>query len=146
MNSIDLLNKLIDDADEEYRQKIIKILDVVVPNLDIEFRNDVAQRICFDRDRYNFNKPEDIILMNDGRAFDNPALKTILKEKILKTMEENKGLKPHIGTDGWWCETCGLHSRQLHPRTGYCFHCNTDNWEPEDSEKEMFNNNNTDKK
>ena len=26
---------------------------------------------------------------------------------------------------------CGSHSHQEHPRTGYCFHCNTDNWEPE---------------
>lgn len=128
MNSIDSLNKLIDDADEEYRQKIIKILDVVVPNMDIEFRNDVARKICFDRGR--MNSPEEIILMHDGRAFDNPALRTILTDRILKTMEENKNLKPSIDTR-YWCETCGSHSHQEHPKTGYCFHCNTDNWEPE---------------
>ena len=124
MDTIDLLNKLIEEVDQEYLQKMTSVLDTVIPGLNIELKNSIAYKICFNR---VFMDPIEIILMCDGRAFDNPALRTILTDRILKTMEENKYLKPCINTR-YWCETCGSHSHQEHSRTGYCFHCNTDNW------------------
>ena len=128
MDNIDLLNKLIEEVDQEYLQKMISVLDVVTPELDTKLKNSIAHKICFNR---VFMDPTEIILMCYGRAFDNPALRTILTDRILKTAENNKGLKPCIDDTQYWCETCGSHSHQEHPKTGYCFHCNTDNWEPE---------------
>ena len=127
MNTIDLLNKLIEEVDQEYLQKMTSVLDTVTPGLNMELKNSMAYKICFNR---VFIDPIEIILMCDEKVFDNPALRTILTDRILETMEENKDLKPYIDTR-YWCGTCGSHSHQEHPKTGYCFHCNTDNWELE---------------
>ena len=128
MDNIDLLNKLIEEVDQEYLQKMTSVLDTVIPGLSTKLKNSIAHKICFNR---VFMDPTEIILMCDGRAFGNPELKTILADRILKTAENNKDLKPCIDDTQYWCETCGSHSHQEHPKTGYCFHCNTDNWEPE---------------
>ena len=128
MNTIDLLNKLIEEVDQEYLQKMTSVLDTVIPGLNTELKNSIAHKICFNR---VFMDPAEIILMCDGRAFDNPELKTILADRISITAKNNKSLKPRADDTQYWCETCGSHSHQEHPRTGYCFHCNTDNWEPE---------------
>ena len=128
MDNIDLLNKLIEEVDQEYLQKMTSVLDTVIPGLNTELKNSIAHKICFNR---VFMDPAEIILMCDGRAFDNPELKTILADRISITAKNNKSLKPRADDTQYWCGTCGSHSHQEHPRTGYCFHCNTDNWEPE---------------
>ncbi len=128
MNKINRLNQLISEADQVYKQKILNILDEIVPGIDIESKTEIAKKICWDK--HGFMDSEEIILMHDGRAFDNPAMADILTDRIQKTREKNKELKPIIDKS-YWCETCGSHSHEYHPVTGYCFHCNTDNWEPE---------------
>lgn len=30
----------------------------------------------------------------------------------------------------YYCGTCGAKDGAEHPKTGYCFHCDTDNWIP----------------
>lgn len=131
MNAIDLLNKLIKEVDQEYLQKMTSVLDTVTPGLNMELKNSMAYKICFNR---VFIDPIEIILMCGEGTFDNPALRTILTDRILETMEENKDLKPCINTR-YWCGTCGSHSHLEHPKTGYCFHCNTDNWMIENLEE-----------
>lgn len=59
------------------------------------------------------------------------------KENVVQCLKEvakikNKGLTPDIDTD-YYCLTCGSRTGEEHPETGYCFICNTDNWEPIDS-------------
>ena len=133
MDSIDLLNKLIEEVDQDYLQKMTSIIDTVTPNLETKLKNSIAYKICFNR---VFMDPTEIILMCDGRAFDNPALRTMLTDRIFKTMEKNKDLKPCFDTR-YRCKTCGSHSHQEHPKTAYCFHCNTDNLESENIEEDV---------
>ena len=57
-------------------------------------------------------------------------IKDALKYRISETKKINKDITPYIDTD-YFCETCGSHSHKCDPNTGYCFICNTDNWEPE---------------
>lgn len=128
MNKIDRLTKLVSDADQAYKQSVIGILDEIVPGLDMESKQEITKKICWNR--YGYNSIDEIILMHDGRAFDNLALTDILTERIQKTRKENKELEPDIDKR-YWCETCGSHSHETNPKTGYCFNCNTDNWEPE---------------
>ncbi|RKU69599.1 hypothetical protein DWW91_11435 [Parabacteroides sp. AF17-3] len=128
MNKIDRLTKLVSDADEAYEQSVIGVLDEIAPGLDMESRQKIAEKICWNR--YGYSSIDEVILMHDGRAFDNPALTDILTERIQKTRKENKELEPDIDKR-YWCETCGSHSHETNPNTGYCFNCNTDNWEPE---------------
>lgn len=128
MSKIERLEELIAKADEAYNQQVTNILNEIIPRIDIEARTEIAKKICC-------NRPismdlDEIILMHDGRAFDNPAITDILTERIQKTRKDNKELKPSIDKC-YWCETCGSHSHEAHPITGYCFVCNTDNWEPE---------------
>ena len=128
MNIINRLTQLIADADEAYKQSIIAILNEIVPDLDVESKQEIAKKICWDK--HGSGSPDEIILMYDGRAFDNPASVVILTERIQKTRKDNKDLEPDIDKR-YWCETCGSHSHETNPDTGYCFNCNTDNWEPE---------------
>lgn len=53
-----------------------------------------------------------------------------LKYRKKETRKLNKGVEPCIDAE-YFCETCGSHSHKCDPVTGYCFICNTDNWEPE---------------
>lgn len=126
MDKINRLNMLISDADEAYKKSVENILDEILPCIDMDFRHEVAEKIYRDKHK----SPDEIILMHDGRAFDNPALVDLLTERIQNTRKENEGLKPCIDTR-YWCETCGSHSHEENPKNGYCFVCNTDNWEPE---------------
>ena len=128
MDKKEVLIKSITEANEAYRNSVIKILNEIVPGLDWDYYEDTATKICWTR--HGQMSPDEIILMHDGRAFDNSALIDLLTERIRKTKIENEGLEPCIDKR-YWCETCGSHSHQVHPETGYCFHCNTDNWEPE---------------
>ena len=128
MDKIDRLTRLVADADEAYKQYVLNILHEIVPDLDMESKLEIARKICWDK--HGSDTIDEIILMHDGRAFDNPALVDLLTERIQKTRKENKELDPDIDKR-YWCETCGSHSHETNPNTGYCFHCNTDNWEPE---------------
>ncbi len=49
MGKIDRLKKLISEADETYKQTVIRILDEIVPTIDMEARNEVAEKICWDK-------------------------------------------------------------------------------------------------
>lgn len=51
---------------------------------------------------------------------------SLLKQEAAR---HNEGLAPSIDKDDY-CETCGSRSGECHPKTGYCFVCDTDNWEP----------------
>ena len=128
MKKIEKLSQMVSEAQRVYMKAVIGILDEIVPGLDQEAKDSIAYKICWDG--YGYNGLEEIILRYDGRAFDNPALTDILEERIQKTKEENKDLEPDID-ERYWCETCGSHSHEEHPETGYCFICNTDNWCPE---------------
>lgn len=90
MSKIDRLNQLISEADEAYKQKIINILDEVVPGIDIEARAEISKKICWDK--HGFIDSDEIILMHDGRAFDNSALADVLTDRIQKTRALNKEL------------------------------------------------------
>lgn len=57
----------------------------------------------------------------------DPDIKQALKLRKQYAKSLNKDLKPEIDKN-YWCETCGSHSHQEHPVTGYCFICDTDNW------------------
>lgn len=128
MSKIRILNSLLAQADQAYKNSVTKILDEIVPGLDWEFREDIAQKICWTK--HDSISPVEIILMHDGAAYCNPDLSELLAERIQQTKNENRDIKPGID-ERYWCETCGSHSHETHPITGYCFHCGTDNWEPE---------------
>lgn len=127
MSKIDFLNKSIAEADEIYLNSVLKILGQIVPDIDMESREKIAKNICWEK---HDTDPDEIILMYDGRAFENPALADILTERIQRIRKKNKEIEPEIDKR-YWCETCGSHSHATNPDTGYCFHCDTDNWEPE---------------
>lgn len=60
----------------------------------------------------------------------DPDLQAYLNEVKIKVKEQNKGLKPYLGTScqGFLkCRTCN-NVAKAHPETGYCFVCGTDNW------------------
>ena len=94
MSKIDRLIQLVSDADEAYKQSVINILNEITPGLDMESRQEIAKKICWDK--HGSGSPDETILMYDGRAFDNPALVDILTERIQKTRKENKDLEPDI--------------------------------------------------
>lgn len=51
-----------------------------------------------------------------------------LKDRIRKIRLDNKGIMPDITNHKWKCLTCGRKDKG-HPETGFCFVCDTDNWE-----------------
>jgi hypothetical protein len=53
--------------------------------------------------------------------------KNILKERINVISLRNKNISPVYDTD-YYCGTCGMKDGSEHPTTGFCFHCDTDNW------------------
>ncbi|MDD6210551.1 MAG: hypothetical protein PUB21_08105 [Bacteroidales bacterium] len=73
------------------------------------------------------------IVMSVRRAYrsKDPKIKEALKQRKAETKALNKGLQPTID-DEYYCETCGSHSHKENPTTGYCYICNTDNWEKEE--------------
>lgn len=50
-----------------------------------------------------------------------------LKRRKSQAAKEFKGIKPDLSSD-WFCKTCA-NKKYHHPETGYCFICDTDNWE-----------------
>ena len=84
--------------------------------------------------KINMSKIDRLIqLVSDADEAYKQSVINILNEitqRIQKTRKENKDLEPDIDKR-YWCETCGSHSHETNPDTGYCFNCNTDNWEPE---------------
>lgn len=51
----------------------------------------------------------------------------MLEERKAVIKERNKGLSPKYDKE-YYCGTCGAKDGAEHPETGYCFHCDTDNW------------------
>lgn len=51
------------------------------------------------------------------------------EERKAVIKERNKGLSPEYDKE-YYCGTCGAKDGAEHPKTGYCFHCDTDNWIP----------------
>lgn len=128
MNKIDRLTKLIHDADKVYEQSIINTLDEIIPGLNACLKHEIVQNIRYYG--YRYDSIDEIVLMSGDKPFDNSVLADILAERIQKIREENKGRKPIIN-ERYWCKTCGSHSHEVDPYTGYCFNCDTNNWEPE---------------
>lgn len=59
----------------------------------------------------------------------NPDKMMVLEERKAVIKERNKGLFPEYDKE-YYCGTCGAKDGAEHPKTGYCFHCDTDNWIP----------------
>lgn len=59
----------------------------------------------------------------------NPDKMMMLEERKAVIKERNKGLSPEYDKE-YYCGTCGAKDGAEHPKTGYCFHCDTDNWIP----------------
>lgn len=57
----------------------------------------------------------------------NPDKMMMLEERKAVIKERNKGLSPEYDKE-YYCGTCGAKDGAEHPKTGYCFHCDTDNW------------------
>lgn len=74
-------------------------------------------------------RTDEQILLSVRRAYEHPNLRPALQARIRQVAQQNKGMKPDIDMN-YWCETCGSTSGKCHPDTGYCFICDTDNWEP----------------
>jgi len=55
--------------------------------------------------------------------------KVALKARIAEVAIENKAVKPYIYHEPQTCNTCKSINREEHPDTGYCFICDTDNWD-----------------
>ena len=68
-----------------------------------------------------------LYLSNDT---DDKKLLKARKEFVAKRNKEKK-LKPYYDKD-YYCDTCGEKDGACDPDTGYCFHCNSDNWHPVD--------------
>jgi len=52
----------------------------------------------------------------------------ILASRLIIVKDRNKDIKPTTD-ENYYCCTCGYKDGKEHPDTGYCFHCDTDNWE-----------------
>lgn len=57
----------------------------------------------------------------------NPDKIAMLEERKSVANERNRGISPGYD-ENYYCGTCGANNGAEHPRTGYCFHCDTDNW------------------
>lgn len=47
----------------------------------------------------------------------------------IRKLELQEYLSPEYDKE-YYCGTCGAKDGAEHPKTGYCFHCDTDNWIP----------------
>ena len=74
-------------------------------------------------------KPAEEVLISVRRAFEAEALIPLLERRKEQVPILNAGVEPCIDKN-YWCETCGSTTGECHPDTGYCFICDTDNWEP----------------
>lgn len=57
----------------------------------------------------------------------NPDKMMMLEERKAVVKERNRGLSPEYDKE-YYCGTCGAKDGAEHPKSGYCFHCDTDNW------------------
>lgn len=51
----------------------------------------------------------------------------MLRERKIIASYRNNNLSPEYNKE-YYCGTCGSKDGAEHPSTGYCFHCDTDNW------------------
>lgn len=51
----------------------------------------------------------------------------MLEERKAVVKERNKSIQPEYDKR-YYCGTCGSKDGAEHPKTGYCFYCDTDNW------------------
>lgn len=61
----------------------------------------------------------------------DPEHVAMLKGRKVVVRKRNKELSP-LYNDDYYCGTCGAKDGAEHPQTGYCFYCDTDNWNPKD--------------
>lgn len=73
--------------------------------------------------------------MNRGHRIHNAyksqdaKIKEQLQKQIEITGKDNKELTPYVDSN-YWCETCGSRDGKSHPITAMCFHCDADDWQP----------------
>lgn len=127
MLDLEEFRNLKQNADEEYRRQVAEIINIFVPGISKKKMGSILHKVCTDR---YADSIDEIILMEYSPAYKNKKLKDLLVSRIEDVKEKNKGFEPSIDKR-YWCETCGSHSHECHPGTGYCFHCDTDNWKAE---------------
>lgn len=73
------------------------------------------------------------ILREEDRPYECHYLKDLLEDRVARIdkMHEDKSYT-YDTDDNYWCATCGSHSHKKDSETGYCWHCDTDNWVRED--------------
>lgn len=134
MSLIDKLEDLVAKVDTEYQEKMEAVIREIVPGMPEESVRHAAERMCTDR----MGDMMDIdlwILREEDRPYECPYLKELLEDRIAmvaKTREGKSGKREIVDGDYWWCATCGSHSYKEDPKTGLCWHCDTDNWVRED--------------
>ena len=57
-------------------------------------------------------------------------LQTVSDEEELLEDEYEEDFEDDEYDKEYYCGTCGAKDGAEHPKTGYCFHCDTDNWIP----------------
>lgn len=57
----------------------------------------------------------------------NPDTMMMLEERKAVAKERNEGLSLEYNNE-YYCVTCGAKDGAEHPKTVYCFYCDTDNW------------------
>jgi hypothetical protein len=61
----------------------------------------------------------------------DPEIRNFLKNRKLTVAKQNRGIKPQEQSaklPHYKCLTCGTKDKE-NPLTGYCFICDTDNWQ-----------------
>lgn len=58
----------------------------------------------------------------------DPGVIEFIENRKKRIRKQNEGVKPDIDKR-YRCLTCNNRTGKEHPETGFCFICNTDNWE-----------------
>ena len=132
MSLIDKLEDLVVKVDTEYQEKMEAVIREIVPGMPEDSVRHAAELMCTDR----MGEMTDIelwILREEDRPYECPYLKELLEDRMVRVakMHEDKSYA-YDTDDNYWCATCGSHSHKEDSKTGYCWHCDTDNWVRED--------------
>lgn len=117
-------------AEMHFINSVTTALKEILPDLSDTLLRNIAKNICGEI----YGDYTEKILKSVKYAYKEPGLQTLLLQRIKETEEINKGQIPDINKN-YWCATCGSHSHITDPKSGYCYICNTDNWEPEEDSK-----------
>ena len=132
MGLISRLEDLVIEVDTEYQKKMEEVIREIAPGMPEENVHHAAEVMCTDREG-DMNDLELWILKEEDRPFERPYLKWLLADRMEKVAEIHKGKDDTYAIDkNYWCATCGSHDHKEDSKTGYCWHCDMDNWVKED--------------